>query len=178
VIIPDHHIRKAQADLNIIEPFVSEHVQPASVDLTLSEDVQLFGQSDQAQEVGLSLRQPQSGTIGQGVISPGQFLLGSTREKITMPADMVGQINGRSSWARLGLIVENAGFIDPGFSGTITLELKNVGHRPIKIRAGDRICQLVLSRMAGRAEQPYGSPGLGSSYQGQEGPTLSAIDRA
>lgn len=95
-----------------------------------------------------------------------------------MPADMVGQINGRSSWARLGLIVENAGFIDPGFSGTITLELKNVGHRPIKIRAGDRICQLVLSLMAGRAEQPYGAPGLGSSYQGQEGPTLSAIDRA
>lgn len=145
----------------LIAPFVSENVQPASVDLTLGEHF---------------IRAGEEWFTDDWDMLPGEFLLGTTVEKVNIPAHLVAQINGKSSWARKGLIVHTtAGFIDPGFYGQVTLELKNVGHEPVRITPGDRICQIVFTKLSSPAERPYGSEGLGSHYQNQQGTTKSAL---
>jgi dCTP deaminase len=162
VILSDRDLRKAQANHTIVAPFRDEHVQPASIDLRLGRGFLFMGASINA--------------AGNMPLEPGDFALGTTLETVTIPAHLVGQINGRSSWARKGLIVHTtAGFIDPGFTGQVTLELKNVGHETLWLPVGERICQLVLTQLTSPAERPYGAPGLGSHYQGQQGVTVSAI---
>jgi dCTP deaminase len=105
---------------------------------------------------------------------PDQFLLASTVQEVWMPDDLVAQVNGKSSLGRLGMTVHiTAGFIDPGFRGTVTLELKNLSHSVITLRPGMPICQLVFFQMTSPADRPYGSEGLGSHYQGQIGVTAS-----
>lgn len=108
-------------------------------------------------------------------IRPGEFVLASTQETISIPATLVGQVEGKSSWARRGLLVHvTAGFIDPGFHGTITLEIVNLSSVNIYPRVGQRIAQLVVHRLDGEPEYPYGSPELGSHYQGQTTTTEGA----
>ena len=108
------------------------------------------------------------------VLHPGEFVLGSTFEAISLPDDLAGRLEGKSSLGRLGLLTHStAGFIDPGFSGHITLELSNVANLPITLWPGMKIGQLCLFRLSSPAERPYGSEGVGSRYQGQRGPTPS-----
>ena len=107
-------------------------------------------------------------------IHPGQFILGSTMETVTMSDDLAARVEGKSSLGRLGLAVHiTAGFIDPGFSGQITLEFKNMGNEEIMLRRGQYVAQLSFHQLTGKARRPYGSAGLGSHYQNQEGITPS-----
>jgi dCTP deaminase len=108
------------------------------------------------------------------ILHPGEFVLGSTWEVVTLPDDLAGRLEGKSSLGRLGLLTHStAGFIDPGFTGHITLELSNVATLPIKLWPGMKIGQLCLFRLTSPAEHPYGSAIYGSRYQGQRGPTPS-----
>lgn len=107
-------------------------------------------------------------------LAPGGFVLATTLERVTLPADLAARWEGKSSIGRLGLLTHiTAGFIDPGFTGQITLELANLSGRPLLLRPGMRIGQLCFLRLTSPADRPYGSPGLGSRYQGQTGPTPS-----
>lgn len=111
------------------------------------------------------------------VIHPGEFILGSTMEKINVPDDMVARVEGRSSYGRLGIIVHaTAGFVDPGFEGDITLEIQNLGNAPVKLYPEDRICQLVFETMTSRADKPYGDK-EDTKYMGQTGATGSKLNR-
>ena len=108
------------------------------------------------------------------VLHPGEFVLGSTLEVCSLPDDLAGRLEGKSSLGRLGLLTHStAGFIDPGFSGHITLELSNVANLPITLWPGMKIGQLCLIKLSSPAENPYGSAAVGSKYQGQRGPTPS-----
>lgn len=174
MILSDRDLRKAQAEQGILDPFVDDNVQPASIDLRLGDQFIIWVGTEDWGRSG-PMKQHKL-TVTDGVdIEPGQFMLGTTIETVNIPDHITGQATGRSSWAREGLIVENAGFIDPGFHGTITLELKNIGHEPLWLPVGERICQLVLTQLTSPAEKSYGAPGLGSHYQGQTGVTASAI---
>lgn len=109
------------------------------------------------------------------VLKPNEFVLGSTLEDVHLPADLAAQVKGKSTWARRGLLVECAGFIDPGFGGMITLEIKNLHHEDdITLRYEDRIAQIAFYQTDQRCERPYGTEGLGSHYQGQHGTTPAA----
>lgn len=171
MILSDRDIRKAQANHNVIEPFRDEHIQPASIDLRLGDQFIIW------EDDGTGTMNQVRVTATDGIdIEPGQFMLGTTLETMNIPDHLVGLIDGRSSWARLGLAVHiTAGYIDPGFHGQVTLELKNLGHQPVWLPVGSRICQMRLTQLTSPAERPYGSPGLGSHYQGQQGVTASAI---
>jgi len=114
------------------------------------------------------------GDGGAFILHPGEFVLGSTLEVVTLPDDLAGRLEGKSSLGRLGLLTHStAGFIDPGFSGHITLELSNVANLPITLWPGMKIGQLCLFRLSTAAQFPYGSAQYGSRYQGQRGPTPS-----
>lgn len=160
----------------VIDPLDRDRIQPASVDLLLSpEFAQIVGHRTEL----LDTRRGGAGhmaMIDTGgavfVLHPGEFVLASTVEHVTLPDDLAGQVDGKSTWGRLGVAVHStAGWIDPGFSGRITLELSCVGPVPVQLHPGDPACQLVLFRMGQRAARPYGTPGLGSRYQGQDGVT-------
>lgn len=138
-------------------------VQPASVDVRLGGDFieALSGEEFHAGGTGLL-------TVD---LAPGECILATLVESITVPPNMLARIEGKSSWARRFLTVHSAGFIDPGFNGDLTLELKNDGPRVIKLTPGDPIAQISFAYLSASAIRPYGSPGLGSHYQGQKGPT-------
>lgn len=164
MILSDVSIRAelAAGTLVIDPPPADEAIQPASIDLRLG------GEFRTVDGRGFN-----SGTWD---LWPGEFLLGHTVEHITIPAHLVGQLNGKSSLGRRGLAVHiTAGFIDPGFSGQITLELHNCSAMPLTLSVLMPIGQLVLMRLTAPAERPYGSAGLGSHYQGQRGATPSAV---
>lgn len=158
----------------IITPEPGWHcIQPTSVDLHLSSMLRLYPQPVPGQPLILD---PEQGadTREQGfetyVMVPGDFILASTFEHVTIPTDLVAIVEGKSSLGRVGLAVHiTAGFIDPGFRGNITLELKNVNAHPIKLTGGMAICQLCFETILGTVERPYGSPGLRSRYQNSEG---------
>jgi dCTP deaminase len=108
------------------------------------------------------------------ILHPGEFVLGSTAERVALPDDLVARLEGKSSLGRLGLLIHStAGFVDAGFSGHLTLELSNVANLPITLYPGMKIGQISFLRMTTPAERPYGSAGTGSKYQGQRGPTPS-----
>jgi len=108
------------------------------------------------------------------ILHPGEFVLGSTLERIQLPDDLVARLEGKSSLGRLGLLIHStAGFIDPGWDGHVTLELSNVANLPITIYFGMKIGQVSFVQMTEPAETPYGAGELGSKYQGQQGPTPS-----
>jgi dCTP deaminase len=154
-------------------------VQPSSVDLRLDRFFRVFQNHrygfidpSEAQEDLTVLIEP-SGTE-PFILHPGEFVLGSTYETVSLPDDLAGRLEGKSSLGRLGLLTHStAGFIDPGFTGHVTLELSNVATLPIKLWPGMKIGQLCLMRMTSAAEHPYGSAKAGSRYQGQRGPTPS-----
>lgn len=108
------------------------------------------------------------------VLPPMAFMLGTTKERIALPADIVARVEGKSSFGRLGIAVHStAGYIDPGFNGQITLEIYNHAPRPVKLYVGDPVCQVVFERTRAKAHRPYGHPSRNSKYQGQKGTTIS-----
>ena len=165
-----------------ITPFNEKSVQPASYDVTMDNQFRVFKNTQKAyldvkedfSEFMELIKIPKGKPL---IIHPGEFLLGTTAEKISVPDDLVAQLMGRSSIGRLGIIVHaTAGFIDPGFSGFITLEMTNVANIPIALYPGMRIGQVSFTRLTSSAKNPY-SAKRGSKYSGQKGPTVSRVWR-
>jgi dCTP deaminase len=162
-----------------LEPYDRELVQPSSIDVRLDRFFRVFNNSRYT-HIDPSIQQDELTTLVEPngdeafVLHPGEFVLGSTLEIVTLPDDVASRLEGKSSLGRLGLITHStAGFIDPGFSGHITLELSNVANLPIMLWPGMKIGQLCLIRLSTPAQHPYGSSVYGSRYQGQRGPTAS-----
>ena len=165
-----------------IDPWDPNMVQPASIDLRLGDSFRFFHNH---RVTAIDLRDPpenltEAVVVPDGdpfVIHPGEFCLGRTLEWVRIPDDIVARIEGKSSLGRLGLIVHaTAGFCDPGFQGTLTLELNNLTRVPIKLYPNLPIAQLSFMTLDRPAQKPYGSPGLGSHYQGQEAATESRYE--
>jgi dCTP deaminase len=165
-----------------IDPWDPAMVQPASVDLRLGDSFRVFHNH---RATAIDLRDPPSNLTEEVVmpdgeafvIHPGEFCLGRTLEWVKIPDDIVARIEGKSSLGRLGLIVHaTAGFCDPGFEGTLTLELNNLTRVPIRLYPGLPIAQLSFMTLDRPAQRPYGSPGLGSHYQGQRAATESRYE--
>ena len=162
-----------------IEPFEPAMVQPSSVDVRLDRFFRVFenhkySEIDPSIEQAELTRELEVAADEHFILHPGEFVLASTYEVITLPDDIAGRLEGKSSLGRLGLLTHStAGFIDPGFSGHITLELSNVANLPVKLFPGMKIGQLCLIKLSSPAEHPYGSAVYGSRYQGQRGPTPS-----
>jgi len=182
VILSDRELKErlARGDL-IVDPLHEPDVQiqPASIDLRLG-GVFLRGRDgtgpidshapppDLHDEVRVAPGEPL-------VLGPGDFVLGSTLERVSVPRDLVARVEGRSSIGRLALLIHaTAGFIDPGFEGEITLELANLGRLPVVLHPGMRVCQIAFHQLSSPVERPYG-PTRGSKYHGQEGPTASRM---
>jgi dCTP deaminase len=173
-VLSDTTIRRLVAEGRIvIEPWDDGLVQPASVDLRLGSSFRVFHNH---KITAIDLREPPTGLteqieIAEGepfVIHPGEFCLGRTLERVELPHDIVSRIEGKSSLGRLGLIVHaTAGFCDPGWRGTLTLELNNLTRVPIRLYAGLPIAQLSFMALDAPAARPYGHEELGSHYQGQ-----------
>jgi dCTP deaminase len=164
----------------VIEPWDPELVQPASVDLRLGGSFRVFHNHRTS---AIDLREPPTNLTEEiqaemFVIHPGEFVLGRTLERVELPDDIVARIEGKSSLGRLGLIVHaTAGFVDPGFKGTLTLEITNLTRVPIKLYPELPIAQLSFMTLDAPAERPYGSAELGSHYQGQLAATESRYMR-
>ncbi|WP_236790573.1 dCTP deaminase [Amycolatopsis sp. GM8] len=180
MLLSDRDLRKeVEAGRLGIEPFDPAMVQPSSIDVRLDRFFRVFNNS-QYTHIDPSKQQDELTSLVEKkgddpfVLHPGEFVLASTFELVTVPDDLAGRLEGKSSLGRLGLLTHStAGFIDPGFSGHITLELSNVANLPITLWPGMKIGQLCLFRLTSAAEFPYGSAQVGSRYQGQRGPTPS-----
>lgn len=163
----------------VLDPFDAAMVQPSSVDVRLDRFFRVFENHryphiDPAEEQPELTREITPPGDEPFILHPGEFVLGSTYELVTLPDDLAARLEGKSSLGRLGLVTHStAGFIDPGFSGHITLELSNMATLPIKLWPGMKIGQLCFFQLSSPAEHPYGSSEAGSHYQGQRGPTPS-----
>jgi dCTP deaminase len=163
----------------VLEPYDDAMVQPSSVDVRLDRLFRVFENHrypfiDPAEEQPELTRLVEPQEDEPFILHPGEFVLASTFEVVTLPDDLAARLEGKSSLGRLGLLTHStAGFIDPGFSGHVTLELSNVATLPIKLWPGMKIGQLCFFRLSSSAEYPYGSAVTGSRYQGQRGPTPS-----
>ena len=162
-----------------IDPYDPELLQPSSVDVRVDRFFRVF---HNARYPYIDVKEPQEGLtelveIDEDrpfILHPGEFVLGSTLERIQLPDDLVARLEGKSSLGRLGLLIHStAGFIDPGWDGHVTLELSNVANLPITIYHAMKIGQISFMQMTEPAASPYGSSTLGSKYQGQRGPTPS-----
>ncbi len=180
MLLSDRDIR-AEIDSGRVglDPYDAGLVQPSSVDVRLDRYFRVF-ENHRYPHIDPSVEQPDltREVEPEGdepfILHPGEFALASTLEVVTLPDDIAGRLEGKSSLGRLGLLTHStAGFIDPGFSGHVTLELSNVATLPIKLWPGMKIGQLCLFRLSSPAEHPYGSAVYGSRYQGQRGPTPS-----
>ncbi|WP_405018714.1 dCTP deaminase [Kitasatospora sp. NBC_00070] len=163
----------------VIDPFDPAMVQPSSIDVRLDRYFRVF-ENHRYPFIDPSVEQPDLTRLVEPegdeafILHPGEFVLASTYETVTLPDDIASRLEGKSSLGRLGLLTHStAGFIDPGFSGHVTLELSNVATLPIKLYPGMKIGQLCLFRLSSPAEFPYGSERYGSRYMGQRGPTAS-----
>ncbi|TML46006.1 MAG: dCTP deaminase [Actinobacteria bacterium] len=163
----------------VIEPYDESLLQPSSVDVRVDRFFRVF---HNARYAYVDVKEPQEDLTElveidderPFILHPGEFVLGSTLERIVLPDDLVARLDGKSSLGRLGLLIHStAGFIDPGWDGHVTLELSNVANLPITIYHGMKIGQISFVQMSEPAEKPYGSGDLGSKYQGQMGPTPS-----
>jgi len=180
VLLSDRDIRsEIQSGRVAVEPFEEAMIQPSSVDVRLDKFFRVF-ENHKYSVIDPSIEQAEltREVIAEGdeafILHPGEFVLASTYEIITLPDDIAGRLEGKSSLGRLGLLTHStAGFIDPGFSGHITLELSNVANLPVKLYPGMKIGQLCLIKLSSPAEHPYGSAIYASRYQGQRGPTPS-----
>jgi dCTP deaminase len=162
-----------------LDPLARDMIQPSSIDVRLDKFFRVFDNHkyphiDPAADQSDLTREVEVKSDETFVLHPGEFVLGSTYEVVTLPDDIAARLEGKSSLGRLGLLTHStAGFIDPGFSGHVTLELANVATLPIKLYPGMKIGQLCFFRLSSPAENPYGSSKYGSRYQGQRGPTPS-----
>jgi dCTP deaminase len=180
VLLSDRDIRaEVSRDRIVLEPFDADMVQPSSVDVRLDRYFRVFENHryphiDPAQDQPELTRPVEPDGDEPFILHPGEFVLGSTYEVVTLPDDIAARLEGKSSLGRLGLLTHStAGFIDPGFSGHLTLELSNVATLPIKLWPGMKIGQFCFFRLSSPAENPYGTAAYGSRYQGQRGPTQS-----
>jgi dCTP deaminase len=180
VLLSDRDIRaEIEAGRVGLEPFDPAMVQPSSVDVRLDRMFRVFENHryphiDPAQEQPELTRMVEPAGEEPFILHPGEFVLGSSFEAVTLPDDVAARLEGKSSLGRLGLLTHaTAGFVDPGFSGHVTLELANVATLPIKLWPGMKIGQLCFFRLSSPSEHPYGSEKYGSRYQGQRGPTPS-----
>ncbi|HKD97554.1 MAG TPA: dCTP deaminase [Micromonosporaceae bacterium] len=162
-----------------LDPFDMDLVQPSSIDVRLDRLFRVFNNhlythidpAERQDDLTAEVRVERGEAF---VLHPGEFVLASTLEVITLGDQLAGRLEGKSSLGRLGLLTHStAGFIDPGFSGHVTLELSNVANLPIKLWPGMKIGQLCIFRLSSPAEHPYGAAVYGSRYQGQRGPTPS-----
>ncbi len=183
-VLSDRSIKKALAAGRLgIEPLDEQAIQPASVDLRLDSVFRVFRVTsrpyvDVAQDVDDLTELVEISAEEPFVIHPGSFCLGSTLETVTIPNDIVARVDGKSSLGRLGLLVHaTAGYVDPGWTGKLTLELSNQSQMPIALYYGMRIAQISFIELTTPVDRPYGSAELGSKYQGQTGPTPSRISR-
>ncbi|CAB4625701.1 unannotated protein [freshwater metagenome] len=162
-----------------LDPLDLGMIQPSSIDVRLDKFFRLFDNHkypfiDPAEEQPDLTRGVEVDPGEAFILHPGEFVLGSTFELVTLPDDIAARLEGKSSLGRLGLLTHStAGFVDPGFSGHVTLELSNVATLPIKLWPGMKIGQLCFFRLTSPSEHPYGSDKYGSRYQGQRGPTAS-----
>ena len=180
MVLSDRSIKEALASGRlIVEPTSDDCIQPSSVDVHVDRYFRVFrnhtqrvidvreAQEDLTELIDVGEDEPMN-------LHPGEFMLGSTTERIGLPDDLVGRLDGKSSLGRLGLVIHStAGFIDAGWDGHITLELSNVANLPITLYPGMKIGQISFFQMTTAAERPYGARGLGSKYKGQRGPTPS-----
>jgi dCTP deaminase len=180
MVLSDRTIRRLLDEGRIgIEPYEEELLQPSSVDVRVDRLFRVFRNSrypfiDVKQEMEELTELVEVDSDEAFILHPGEFVLGSTLERITLPDDLVARLEGKSSLGRLGLLIHStAGFIDPGWDGHVTLELSNVANLPITIYYGMKIGQLSFVQLSEPAEHPYGTGELGSKYQGQVGPTPS-----
>jgi dCTP deaminase len=180
VILSDRSIREALDAGHIeIDPLFPDCIQPSSVDLHVDRYFRVFRnhtmrvidvKEDQEDLTELVEIKPDESFV----LHPGEFVLGSTAERVRLPNDLVARLEGKSSLGRLGLLIHStAGFVDAGWNGHLTLELSNVANLPITLYPGMKIGQISFLRMTTAAEVPYGSKAAGSKYQGQRGPTPS-----
>lgn len=180
MLLSDRDILAEIADGRVgLEPYDPSMIQPSSIDVRLDKFFRVFDNHkyphiDPAQDQSDLTREVEVSGEDAFVLHPGEFVLGSTYEYVTLPDDVAARLEGKSSLGRLGLMTHStAGFIDPGFQGHITLELANVATLPIKLYPGMKIGQLCFFRLTSPADNPYGSATYGSRYQGQRGPTAS-----
>lgn len=180
VLLSDRDIR-AELDSQriLLDPYEPSMLQPSSIDVRLDKFFRLFDNHkypviDPAADQPDLTRLVEVDGDEPFVLHPGEFVLGSTYESVTLPDDVAARLEGKSSLGRLGLLTHStAGFIDPGFTGHVTLELSNVATLPIMLYPGMKIGQMCFFRLSSPAEHPYGSSAYGSRYQGQRGPTAS-----
>lgn len=162
-----------------IEPCDPEDIQPSSVDLHLGLRFRVFRNSrypyiDPSRQQSGLMELVEATAEDPFVLHPGEFVLGATIERVMLPDDIVARLEGKSSLGRLGLLIHStAGYVDPGWDGTLTLELSNVANLPIVLTPGMPIGQISFAQMTTPVDRPYGTPGLGSRYQGQVDPTPS-----
>jgi len=180
VLLSDRDIRaEIDAGRVVLDPWDPAMIQPSSVDVRMDKYFRLFDNHkypviDPARDQPDLTRLVEVDPAEGFVLHPGEFVLGSTLETITLPDDLAARVEGKSSLGRLGLLTHaTAGFVDPGFSGHVTLELSNVATLPIMLWPGMKIGQLCFIRLSSPTENPYGSKAHGSHYQGQRGPTAS-----
>jgi len=180
MILSDRSIREAlDAGRIVIDPYDASCVQPSSVDLHVDRYFRVFRNhsqrvidvKDDQEELSELVEVREDDAL---ILHPGEFVLGATLERVALPDDLVGRLEGKSSLGRLGLLIHStAGFVDPGFDGYLTLELSNVANLPITVYPGMKIGQISFLAMTTPADTPYGASALGSKYQHQRGPTPS-----
>jgi dCTP deaminase len=180
MILSDRTIREEiAAGRIVVEPFDDACIQPSSIDLHVDREFRVF-QNNRYPYIDVMKEQPdltELVEVDEGesfILHPGEFVLGSTLERVALPDDLVARLEGKSSLGRLGLLIHStAGYVDPGWDGYLTLELSNVANLPITIYPGMKIGQISFFRLTTPADVPYGSKGIRSKYQGQRGPTAS-----
>ncbi|MDR1015571.1 MAG: dCTP deaminase [Coriobacteriales bacterium] len=160
-----------------LDPLDAADIQPASIDIHLGDGFRVFRNS-RYPFIDPSIEQPDLTELVTAtrtepfVLHPGEFVLGTTLERVTLPDDILGRLEGKSTLGRIGLLIHStAGYVDPGWHGHLTLELSNVANLPILLSPGMKIGQIAFERMSSPVERPYGTAELGSHYQGQQGPT-------
>ena len=184
MVLSDRDIRaEIAAGRIVIDPFVPEAVQPSSVDLHLDRRFRVFRNS-RYPYIDVRVDQPDMTELVEiagddpFILHPGEFVLGSTLERVQLPNDLVARLEGKSSLGRLGLLIHStAGYVDPGWEGNLTLELSNVANLPITLYDGMKIGQISFQRLSSPAEVGYGEASIGSKYRGQRDPTASLYHR-
>jgi dCTP deaminase len=179
MVLSDATIARYLAEGKVeIDPYDESLLQPSSVDVRVDRLFRVF-RNNRAPYIDVKVDQDLTELVEVEddeafILHPGEFVLGSTLERITLPDDLVARLEGKSSLGRLGLLIHStAGFIDPGWDGHVTLELSNVANLPITIYPGMKIGQISFMQMTEPAATPYGSEAIGSKYKGQRGPTAS-----
>jgi dCTP deaminase len=184
VVLSDRDIRaEINAGRIVIDPYVPEAVQPSSIDLHLDRRFRVFKNSrypyiDVREEQAELTELVEIAGDEPFILHPGEFVLGSTLERVALPDDLVARLDGKSSLGRLGLLIHStAGFVDPGWEGNLTLELSNVANLPITLYDGMKIGQISFQRLSSPVEVGYGDARIGSKYRGQRDPTASLYHR-